>query len=570
MSKEVKHRRGTTAEHAAFTGALAEITVDTTTQALHVHDSVSIGGFVITTDRKRATHTVDSVASAITWATDNATTLQSIRTTSYRDEAACLALSIPYPDGGGADYVVKPSTYVPLGGDHVAGTVVLALTSTATLNIKQFGAVGDGIVDDLSAIQSAIDSVQSLAGAYVIEGDGIFGTSNTLITKSSDLTIQNLSLKALPTWPVQSVDLDNMNTADAGGRANRGDPMIRVWKDDLTIVQPNEFDNGRVKIQNCHLDGSLLAPGISLENMAQCSVTQTTGTGIRWYGITSNVKNNVLKIKGCSFNEYLWGQDGHLDPLLRTARIFNLETADFMLEGCVANYGVWPLYCKNVFNAQINDLHVFNGDADNNGIAIYGGAGLVITNLYLDGVVIDSDITAFTIDNVRWVWVESGFIAMCKIHATSVNQTLDSLIITNVNAYQNGQRVLELVEEGGFNFATIARSFVPKPLKTTSLPSKAHYLHGKTERWTIDRDADLISNGSGLWYFEIDLSDWRIASNNNFDPVWRFSTYRNTTSTFPTTVVPNINTYIDYATGIIRVYIDVFEAFTLVVEMDEC
>ena len=512
----------------------------------------------------------DSSTSAVAFVTANPAAIERLSTFSYRSEAECLALSVPYPDGGGADYVVKPNTYTPIGGDHVAGTVVLALTSTATIDIKKFGAVGDGIVDDLLAIQGALDSVQSLAGAYVIEGDGIFGTSNTLITKSSDLTIQNLSLKALPTWPVQSVDLDNMNTADAGGRANRGDPMIRVWKDDLTIVQPNEFDNGRVKIQNCHLDGSLLAPGISLENMAQCSVTQTTGTGIRWYGITSNVKNNVLKIKGCSFNEYLWGQDGHLDPLLRTARIFNLETADFMLEGCVANYGVWPLYCNSVFNAQINDLHVFNGDASSNGIAIYGGAGLTITNLYLDGVVIDSDITAFTIDNVRWVWTDSGSIAMCKIHATSVNQTLESLIITNVNAYQNGLRVLELVEDGGFNFATITRSFVPKPLKTTAIPSRAHYLNGKIDRWSIDRDTDLVSNGSGLWYFEVDLSSWRIAANNDFNPTWRFSTYRNTAAAFPAAAIPVINTYIDYATGIVRVYTDTFESLTLVVEMDEC
>ncbi|MDQ0132670.1 hypothetical protein J2T08_000571 [Neorhizobium galegae] len=45
MSTEVRHRRGTTAQHAAFTGALAEITVDTDKKTAVVHDGATVGGF---------------------------------------------------------------------------------------------------------------------------------------------------------------------------------------------------------------------------------------------------------------------------------------------------------------------------------------------------------------------------------------------------------------------------------------------------------------------------------------------------------------------------------------------
>ena len=45
MTTEIQYRRGTTAEHATFTGALAEITVNTDNNSLIVHDGATAGGF---------------------------------------------------------------------------------------------------------------------------------------------------------------------------------------------------------------------------------------------------------------------------------------------------------------------------------------------------------------------------------------------------------------------------------------------------------------------------------------------------------------------------------------------
>lgn len=44
MSKQVRLRRGTTAQHATFTGAQGEITFDTDKNCLVVHDGVTPGG----------------------------------------------------------------------------------------------------------------------------------------------------------------------------------------------------------------------------------------------------------------------------------------------------------------------------------------------------------------------------------------------------------------------------------------------------------------------------------------------------------------------------------------------
>ena len=47
MSKRIQLRRGTTTEHNAFTGANGEVTYDTTTKQLVLHDGTTMGGFRI-------------------------------------------------------------------------------------------------------------------------------------------------------------------------------------------------------------------------------------------------------------------------------------------------------------------------------------------------------------------------------------------------------------------------------------------------------------------------------------------------------------------------------------------
>ena len=44
MSRQIQIRRGTSAEHTNFTGAIGEITMDTTNKTLRVHDGTTAGG----------------------------------------------------------------------------------------------------------------------------------------------------------------------------------------------------------------------------------------------------------------------------------------------------------------------------------------------------------------------------------------------------------------------------------------------------------------------------------------------------------------------------------------------
>ena len=47
MSRQIQIRRGTAAEHTTFTGAIGEITMDTTNKTIRVHDGATAGGTVL-------------------------------------------------------------------------------------------------------------------------------------------------------------------------------------------------------------------------------------------------------------------------------------------------------------------------------------------------------------------------------------------------------------------------------------------------------------------------------------------------------------------------------------------
>lgn len=49
MATQLQLRRGTTAENNAFTGAVGELTMDTDTNGLRIHDGSTVGGFDVPT-----------------------------------------------------------------------------------------------------------------------------------------------------------------------------------------------------------------------------------------------------------------------------------------------------------------------------------------------------------------------------------------------------------------------------------------------------------------------------------------------------------------------------------------
>ena len=114
MSKQVRFRRGTTSQHATFTGAAAEMTVDTTKNQIVVHDGATAGGVpLLREDRPRGYTKMEFVTSTpYTWTQTGKTDLKRIRVTCYGGGAGGAPASQGGGGAGGIGFVVLEASAV--------------------------------------------------------------------------------------------------------------------------------------------------------------------------------------------------------------------------------------------------------------------------------------------------------------------------------------------------------------------------------------------------------------------------------------------------------------------------
>ena len=83
---QVQFRKGTTTEHAQFTGAVAEVTVDTKKKTAVVHDGSDAGGFELQRARWEVVNTNKQLDCGLRYLLDTS--------------ASALALTMPYEQNG--------------------------------------------------------------------------------------------------------------------------------------------------------------------------------------------------------------------------------------------------------------------------------------------------------------------------------------------------------------------------------------------------------------------------------------------------------------------------------------
>ena len=88
------------------------------------------------------------------------------------------------------------------------------LIEGAAVNVKDFGAVGDGVTDDTAAIQAAIDYSRLSSNGTVIVPDGTYLISQTIIVKS-------VIMIGLGGRTRSTIKANNTNTFTSGRNTNQ-------------------------------------------------------------------------------------------------------------------------------------------------------------------------------------------------------------------------------------------------------------------------------------------------------------------------------------------------------------
>ena len=195
------------------------------------------------------------------------------------------------------------------------------------INVKDYGAVGDGVTDDTEAIQSALDHIQSNSGGTLFFPDGVYKVHNTLevfqgtkmllshravIERGSAYSPMFLNGRRDDQYTLyngQGNILIEGGTIDGGGNINsRASEIMFAHARNITIKEINFINNYDshsieinsiygVKIVNCtfsQYSGERLTEAIQIDLMI-------SSDAFPHMGIYDNTPCQDVLVQGCSF-----------------------------------------------------------------------------------------------------------------------------------------------------------------------------------------------------------------------------------------------------------------------------
>ena len=137
MTTQVQFIKGTTPEHALFTGAVAEITVDTDKKTAVVHDGTDIGGFELQRARWEVVSANGSLSCGLRWLVDTS--------------VSALTLTMPYESAGAIPHVGDMLELVDFKATWAINNVTLT-TSGGQQFLNKFGNIDSEFILDVAGL----------------------------------------------------------------------------------------------------------------------------------------------------------------------------------------------------------------------------------------------------------------------------------------------------------------------------------------------------------------------------------------------------------------------------------
>ena len=134
---QVQFRKGTTTEHAQFTGANAEITVDTKKKTAVVHDGTDVGGFELQRARWEHINSNQQLVCGLRYLIDTS--------------SSALSLTMPYEQNGIVPHVGDMIEVVDFKSTWAINNVTLTASGTQKF-LDLFGSVDTTFILDVAGL----------------------------------------------------------------------------------------------------------------------------------------------------------------------------------------------------------------------------------------------------------------------------------------------------------------------------------------------------------------------------------------------------------------------------------
>jgi hypothetical protein len=279
MSIQVQYRRGSAAENDIFTGALAEITVDTTNKTIRVHDGATAGG-------------------------------SNIATVAYVNNAIGSLSANSITDGTSNVRIVSPNGNVAVS---VAGTSNVAVFNSAGANVTgTFGVSGNANVGNLgaatvvattltgtlsTAAQPNITSVGTLTSVSVsgnVTAGNVSGSTGAFTAVTGNgRALTSMSAANIDTGTLPSARLSGTYTITVSGAATTAGTVT-------TAAQPNITSVGTLSslsVSGNTTSGNFVTAGLVNAGTLQTSGNAIIGGNLIVNGNTINVNISDLNIQ---------------------------------------------------------------------------------------------------------------------------------------------------------------------------------------------------------------------------------------------------------------------------------
>lgn len=212
------------------------------------------------------------------------------------------------------------------------------MIADAAVNVKDFGAVGDGVTDDTAAIQAAIDTREKVyfpAGTYLVTSRFSIRKDMSLIgdDKSGSTTITNTTTDMfyVPASEVESNRIWSYRIKN-----------ISFVGDDTNFISSDSYQHWSINIDNCSTSGfsnvfeSIKFYASRLENLR--------GTNLLSFGVIGG-SDNIFK------DWVVGGRDGSVDSFLNLSSLFLTR-----ISGCFFTGGLTSGCNKIIYGTSLNDV----------------------------------------------------------------------------------------------------------------------------------------------------------------------------------------------------------------------